>query len=173
MTDRATTALALLRDLIMDVRECFEARDARRLVALLEGVRHGNVNGRFLDGPALIAHAEPFASGIEAPRMFLVRVESLAIEADHALATYLVDASWVDRGAWREVHTSALVTFEARRRGAAWRLEGVTVAELPPDARTGGPSMAERAELVAMSGHGVVEGAFYSFMGYPRAFFPS
>ena len=172
MNDRETAALARLRDLVMQTRECVEAKDVRRLGALLEGMANANLNGRFLTGPGLLALAERSAAGIDAPRMHLVRVEALAVEGDVALATYLVDGSWTDLGTWREVHTTALVTFQVRRRTFGWQLEGVTVSELPADTRAAGDGT-ERGDLALLSGHGVVEETFYSFMGYPALATPA
>lgn len=167
VNDRETAAVTRLRNLVMQARECVQAKDVAGLADVLEGLRHANVNGRFLDRPTLLGVAQQFAARIDAPRMNLVRVEALATGDDVALATYLVDASWTDRTAWREDHTSLLLSFEIRRRAFGWQLDGVTVSELPPDARSGGAALAEPSDLAIMSGHGSVDDTFYSFMRYP------
>lgn len=169
VNDRETAAVTRLRNLVMQAREHVEAKDVRGLAELLEGLRHANVNGRFLDRGALLGVAGLFASRIDAPRMHLVRVEALAVDEEVALATYLVDASWTDRTAWREVHTTLLVSFEIRHRTFGWRLDGVTLSELPADARTGPAALGEPLDLMAMSGHGTVDDTFYSFMRYPAS----
>jgi len=165
VNDRESAALAHLRDLVMRTRECVEAKDVRGLRALLEGLVHANLNGRFLAGADLPALAERLAAGIDAPRMHLVRGEALAVEDDVALATYLVDGSWIDLAGWREVHTTALVTFQVARRAFGWRLQGLTVS-VAGEARVARKA-GERGDLAVLSGHGVVEETFYSFMGYP------
>jgi hypothetical protein len=155
--------LARLRDLLLQGQECVEGKLLSRLSGLFARVRSCNVKGRFLERQDFLARLRELEPRVDRPSLQLVRVEALEMDESTALATYLIDFSWVDVEAWEETHTSALVTLELRRRALGWVLEGFTFAELPRG-YAGEPSTDWIRE---MGGTGDAGMEFYSFTRYP------
>ena len=165
MRDPDAAVLARLRDLLLQAQEGLEAKSRARLEGLFARVRSFNVKGRFLEREVFLARLLELEPRIDRPSLQLVRVEELDFQESTALATYLIDLSWLDVEAWEEVQTSALVTLELRRRALGWVLEGFTYSELPRG--YGGSVSIEWIE--EMGGIGPAGMEFYSFTRYPTS----
>ena len=164
MRDPDGAVLARLRDLLLQAQEGLEAKSRPRLEGLFARVRSVNVKGRFLEREVFLARLLELEPRIDRPSLQLVRVEELDFQESAALATYLIDLSWLDVEAWEEMQTSALVTLELRRRALGWVFEGFTYTELPRGYSGGSASI---GWIEDMGGIGPAGMEFYSFTRYP------
>jgi hypothetical protein len=163
MRDLDSAVLARLRDLLLQAQEALESKSRARLEGLFARVRSFNVKGRFLEREVFLARLLELEPRVARPSLQLVRVEELDLQESTALATYLIDLSWVDVEAWEEMQTSALVTLELHRRALGWVLEGFTYTELP----RGYAGSASTDWIQEMGGIGPAGMEFYSFTRYP------
>jgi hypothetical protein len=163
MRDLESAALARLRDILLQAQEALEMKSLPRLAGLFSRVRSFNVKGRFLDREAFLARLRELEPKTDRLWLQLVRVEDLDLQESTAVATYLVDLSWLDLEAWEEMQTSALVTLELHRRALGWVFEGLTFTELP----RGYASPASTQWIQDMGGIGPAGMEFYSFTRYP------
>lgn len=163
MRDYETAVLARLRDLLLHAQEGLEAKSRSTLEGLFARVRSFNVKGRFLEREAFLSDLRELEARVDRPSLQLVRVEELDIRESTAIASYLLDLSWLDVEAWEEVQTSAVVTLELRRGALGWVFEGFTFSELPR-----GYAGTVSAEWIQdMGGIGPAGMEFYSFTRYP------
>jgi len=121
-------------DVALRLKEAFEDKDAKALLALFGRDAVINLEGRLHTVGELADYLPAFFAAVDQTYLDILAVERVEHHETRPFVVYQMDVAWVDREAWKESVHHLRVALDLERDADSRRhaIRGLTASALPP-----------------------------------------